>query len=83
VIKKIENEEAKAHYRAVENTTTMGCNARKTNNKQHHSGELNKVDYFININVKMLCACAVLNNKHKPIDSRNMHLYPEIVYADK
>jgi hypothetical protein len=29
------NEEAKAHYRAVENTTTMGCNTRKTkNNKQ-------------------------------------------------
>jgi hypothetical protein len=26
------NEEAKARYRAVENTTTMGCNARKTNN---------------------------------------------------
>jgi hypothetical protein len=25
------NEEAKARYRAVENTTTMGCNARKTN----------------------------------------------------
>jgi hypothetical protein len=29
----LENEEAKARYRAVENTTTMGCNARKTNNK--------------------------------------------------
>jgi hypothetical protein len=25
------NEEAKARYRAVKNTTTMGCNARKTN----------------------------------------------------
>jgi hypothetical protein len=25
------NEEAEARYRAVENTTTMGCNARKTN----------------------------------------------------
>jgi hypothetical protein len=31
VIKKLENEEAKACYRAVENTTTVGCNARKTN----------------------------------------------------
>jgi hypothetical protein len=31
VIKKPQNEEAKARYRAVENTTTMGCNARKTN----------------------------------------------------
>jgi hypothetical protein len=29
------NEEAKARYRAVENTNTMGCNARKTKkNKQ-------------------------------------------------
>jgi hypothetical protein len=25
------SEEAKARYGAVENTTTMGCNARKTN----------------------------------------------------
>jgi hypothetical protein len=28
------NEEAKARYRALENTTIMGCNAKKTN-KQH------------------------------------------------
>jgi hypothetical protein len=28
------NEEAKARYRAVENTTTMGCKAKKINNKQ-------------------------------------------------
>jgi hypothetical protein len=34
VIRKIETEEAKARYWAVENTTTMGCNARKTNYKQ-------------------------------------------------
>jgi hypothetical protein len=33
VIKKPrKNEEAKARYWAVENTNTMGCNARKTNN---------------------------------------------------
>jgi hypothetical protein len=31
------NEEAKARYRAVENTTTMGCNAKK--NKQTDSTE--------------------------------------------
>jgi hypothetical protein len=32
VIKKPrKKEEAKARYRAVENTTTMGCNARTTN----------------------------------------------------
>jgi hypothetical protein len=28
------NEEAKARYRAVENTKTMGCNIRKTNKQQ-------------------------------------------------
>jgi len=27
----LENEEAKARYGAVKNTTTIGCNARKTN----------------------------------------------------
>jgi hypothetical protein len=30
----LENEEAKARYRAVENTTTMGCNSRKTNKQK-------------------------------------------------
>jgi hypothetical protein len=30
----LEKEEAKARYRAVENTTTMGCNGRKTNKQQ-------------------------------------------------
>jgi len=29
------NKEAKAHYRAVKNTTTMGCSARKTNKQTH------------------------------------------------
>jgi hypothetical protein len=28
----LENEEAKARYRAVKNTTAMGCDVRKTNN---------------------------------------------------
>jgi hypothetical protein len=38
------NEEAKARYRAVENTTTMGCNARKTKqtNKQTTNCKCNK-----------------------------------------
>jgi hypothetical protein len=36
VIKKPrKNEEAKARYRAVENTTTMGFNARKTNKQEN------------------------------------------------
>jgi len=34
------NGEAKARYRAVKNTTTMGCNARKTNNNSHISVSL-------------------------------------------
>jgi hypothetical protein len=29
----LENEETKARHRAVQNTTTMGCNAKKTNRK--------------------------------------------------
>jgi hypothetical protein len=29
----LENDEAKARYRAVENTTIMDCNARKTNKR--------------------------------------------------
>jgi hypothetical protein len=29
----LENKEAKARYRAVENTTRVGCNARKTNKR--------------------------------------------------
>jgi len=44
---------------------------------------VNKFDHLINIKVKILCACALLNNKDKPVDSTNMHPYPEIVYADK
>jgi hypothetical protein len=32
--------QAKARYRAVENTSTMGCNARKTNNKQTNISQL-------------------------------------------
>jgi hypothetical protein len=33
--KNLENEEAKARYRAVENTTTVGCNARKTKKERN------------------------------------------------
>jgi hypothetical protein len=29
------NEEAKTRYRAIKNTTTMGCNAKKTNNNNN------------------------------------------------
>jgi hypothetical protein len=36
VIKNLEKEEATARYRAVENTNTMGCNARKTNKQTNN-----------------------------------------------
>jgi hypothetical protein len=39
------NEEVKARYRAVENTTTMGCNARKTTTMKWTSGSW---EYTIN-----------------------------------
>jgi hypothetical protein len=39
------NEEAKARYQAVENTTTMCCNAKKTN----------KYIHFIMINIAAMC----------------------------
>jgi hypothetical protein len=42
VIKYLGNEEAKARRRAVENTTKMGCNAMKTNNKQTKAGQAQK-----------------------------------------
>ena len=32
-LRNLENQEAKTRYRAVKNTTTMGCNARKTKKK--------------------------------------------------
>jgi hypothetical protein len=51
------NEEAKARYWVVENTTTMGCNARKTNkrniipvtsnNTRDGEREMAGSDYFI------------------------------------
>jgi hypothetical protein len=42
-----ENEEAKARYRAVENTTTMDCNTRKTNNGNVISENIYSIDTFI------------------------------------
>jgi hypothetical protein len=40
------NEKAKARYRAVENTTTMGCNAKK--NKQTNA-ELNLICHLLTL----------------------------------
>jgi hypothetical protein len=37
---------------------------------------------LMNVKVKMLSACALLNNRHKPFGSTKMHPYLEIVYAD-
>jgi len=35
------NKEAKARYRAMENTTTVGCNGRKTNNNNNNTNICN------------------------------------------
>jgi hypothetical protein len=40
----LENEEAKARYQAVENTTTMGCNAKKTNKQGTRNAKSQVVD---------------------------------------
>jgi hypothetical protein len=44
------NEEAKTRYRAVENTTTMGCNAKKTN-KPNINDKTNAM-YILKKNIK-------------------------------
>jgi hypothetical protein len=51
------NEDAKARYRAVENTTTMGCNAKKSNKQTslilRHANPDRKVrSYFFRIQFK-------------------------------
>jgi hypothetical protein len=50
----LENEEAKTRYRAVENTTTMGSNARKTNKSE---------DCHINIDFKLIIVSLLLQCK--------------------
>jgi hypothetical protein len=65
----LENEEAKVCYRAVENTTTMGCNTKKTNNKQFGT-----IDSSISIVGKERAACArkVYYNVTVHINIRNL-----------
>jgi hypothetical protein len=41
------NEEVKAHYRTVENTTTMGCKARKRNKYSADITVATRFDCFI------------------------------------
>jgi hypothetical protein len=55
------NEEAKARYRAVENTTTMGCDVRKTNKQQQQTLQ--------EVFKKVICAL-LINNNCKVIMSR-------------
>jgi hypothetical protein len=56
----LENEEATARYRAKENTTTMVCNARKTNNSKQTTNNnkpllteniFNLVEVYIHIRI--------------------------------
>jgi hypothetical protein len=46
VIRNLEHEEAKARYRVVKNTTTMGCNARKTNKQTEVKNEHSYTSLF-------------------------------------
>jgi hypothetical protein len=39
----LEDEEAKARYRAVKNKTTMGCSARKTNKQTNNLKQLHRM----------------------------------------
>jgi hypothetical protein len=50
----LENEEAKSRYWAVENATTMGCNARKTNKQTSYFGR--------RVEDKQQCAACCLRN---------------------
>jgi hypothetical protein len=59
-----ENEEAKTRYRAVENTTTMGCKARKTNNKRD-TGNIIPLYWLLSSDL----------NPHRPV-----HEYCRFVY---
>ena len=52
--KNLENEEAKAPYGAVENTTTSGCNAKKTNKQQQTVSAIKAIIRLFHKNLKML-----------------------------
>jgi hypothetical protein len=49
------NEEAKARYRAVESTTTTGCNARKTNTHMHGMNSTKKPEINASENAASFC----------------------------
>ena len=52
----LENEEAKARYRAVENTTTMGCNARKTNKQTTYIISVKKIQSWFLVSLFFVIA---------------------------
>jgi hypothetical protein len=55
------NKEAKARYGAVENTTTMGCNAKKTN-KQTNKQTNEQTIYIFKWNAAERNRCIMLEN---------------------
>jgi hypothetical protein len=55
------NEEAKARYRAVENTTTLGCNSRRTNNKHDFH---NRSSSIINVQQFLRPQSVIPSNTH-------------------
>jgi hypothetical protein len=59
------NEEAKARYRAVEHTTTMGCNARKTNNKRYLVSYAKETSIYIFVMIQLvLTTCSPVRSLH-------------------
>jgi len=54
------NEEAKARYRAVKNTTTLCCNSRKTNKHEFH----NVSSSIINVQLLLRPQSVIPSNTH-------------------
>jgi hypothetical protein len=65
-----ENKEAKARYRAVENTSTVGCNARKTNKQTNNLNILTDYQFWNEEN--FLLFDVWLQWKHNMLNSFNL-----------
>jgi hypothetical protein len=74
------SKEAKACYRAVENTTTMGCNARKTNKQTtiniRCTATLSR--HHVNTNIPISCIQTIKKNQQMHFGCMNVIL----LYSD-
>jgi hypothetical protein len=86
-----ENEEAKARYRAVENTTKMGCNAKKTKKKEHSFYIVpnlitsRQIATESSVNIHLFHFVCVMYNKSKNIWYENLtcntHMFASVVHS--